>query len=151
MTRKQTNRPTFLRFSLAYDKAKLLDLLSNWRCCSFLSTQRNIVFDRSWPKRDSRCFNFTFLVTFEENGLRLKDKHNIVGIRSLNFFGILRTQELVRLANFLENVLKRNMEGKLIKVACSAQLNSRHCWTDKKREFFLFGVLYQLVHRLFSK
>ena len=43
MTRKQTNRPTFLRFTLAYDKAKLLDLLSNWRGCSFLSTQRNIV------------------------------------------------------------------------------------------------------------
>ena len=62
-----------------------------------------------------------------------------MGIRSLNFFGILRTQELVRLANFLENVLKRNMEGKLIKVACSAQLNSRHCWTDKKREFFYLG------------
>ena len=85
------------------------------------------------PKRDSSCSNFTFLVTFEENGLRLKDKHNIVGIRSLNFFGILRTQELVRLANFLENVLKRNMEEKLIKVACGAQLNSRHCWKDKTR------------------
>ena len=98
------------------------------------------------PKSDSRCFNFTFLVTFEENGLRLKDKHNIVGIRSLNFFGILRTQELVRLANFLENVLKRNMEEKLIKVACGAQLNSRHCWRDKTREFFFNLGSYTTWH-----
>ena len=106
------------------------------------------------PKRDSSCSNFTFLVTFEENGLRLKDKHDIVGIRSLNFFGILRTQELVRLANFLENVLKRNMEDKLIKVACGAvkpkTLLERQ---DKTRQdnFFLFGVLHHRVYRLFSK
>jgi len=94
------------------------------------------------PKRDSSCSKLTFLVTFEENGLRLKDKHNIVGIRSLNFFGILRTQELVRLANFLENVLERNMEEKLINVSCGAQLNSRHCWKDKTRDFFfLWGLI----------
>ena len=61
-----------------------------------------------------------------------------MGIRSLNFFGILRTQELIRLANFLENVLKRNMEEKLIKVACGAQLNSRHCWKVKTRQFFFY-------------
>ena len=103
------------------------------------------------PKHDSSCSNFTFLVTFEENGLRLKDKHNIVGIRSLNFFGILRTQELVRFANFLENVLKRNMEEKLIKVACGAQLNSRHCWKDKTNEFFfIWGLIPPGISTVFQ-
>ena len=83
--------------------------------------------------------------------MRLKDKHNIVGIRSLNFFGILRTQELVRFANFLENVLKRNMEEKLIKVACGAKLNSRHCWKDKTNEFFfIWGLIPPGISTVFQ-